>query len=104
MLSPKTVFKTEFYHRSRSALAAQGIQQIHERIGSFVKVLVNFLPELRQLSGMFLSVHTLSLTQFLFIVKFCLKSNHQIRLEFQARDGRAATDTCTCMQVQVSTL
>lgn len=75
MLSPKTGFETEFYHRSRSALAAQGIQQIHERIGSLVNVLVNLFPELHQLSDMFIAVHALSLTQFLSVVKFCLKSN-----------------------------
>ncbi|MDI6768152.1 MAG: hypothetical protein QMD04_00580 [Anaerolineales bacterium] len=49
----------------------QGIHQILGSIGSFVKVLVNLLPELRQL-GCF--VHALSLPQFSFFVKFCQKS------------------------------
>jgi hypothetical protein len=74
MLPPKTTFKTELHHRLRPALTAQDIQQIHERIGSFVKVLVHFVPELRQLSGMFVTVHAISLAQFLSVVKFCLKS------------------------------
>jgi len=52
-MSPKLWVQTQFHHAPGCGVAAECIHQIHQRIGSFTvfKVLVHFVPELRQLFG-----------------------------------------------------
>jgi hypothetical protein len=53
-VSPKMRVQTQFHHAPGCGVTAERIHQIHQRIGSFivVKVLVHFVPELRQLFGL----------------------------------------------------
>jgi len=72
IISPEGCIETQFNYRMSGNIAAECIQQVHQTIGSFVKVLVNFLPELLQLRDMFFEVHIPILKQFSL---FCQKSN-----------------------------
>jgi len=51
VVSPKVRVQRQFHRRLGIRVAAQSVHQIHQRVGSFtvVKVLVHFVPELRQL-------------------------------------------------------
>ena len=51
VVPPKMWIQTQFHHAPGSGIATECIHQIHQHVGSFtvVKVLVHFVPELRQL-------------------------------------------------------
>ena len=51
VVPPKMWAQAQFHHAPGCGVAAERIYQIHQRVGSFtvVKVLVHFVPELRQL-------------------------------------------------------
>ena len=53
IVPPKMWIQTQFHHCPGCGIAAERIYQIHQHVGSFtvVKVLVHFVPELRQWVG-----------------------------------------------------